>query len=72
MMTLEQIQKIKDPTERAIFEAAYWEVQKPPSGIADYAFLLGMAGVLLIFVLAIYLAVREYKRNNPRFRKVIA
>lgn len=72
MITLEQIRKIKDPTDRAIYEAAYLEVQKPPAGIADYGFLLGMACVLLVFVLVIYLAVKEYRRNNSRLRKVLA
>lgn len=73
MMTLEEIRKMKDPTDRALFEAAYWEAQKPVSWIEAYEFRLIIAAVLLFFALVIYLAIKEYKRNNPRkLRRAVA
>lgn len=67
-MTLEDIKKIKDPVERALFEAAYAEAQKADTGFISKVtkMYLIYIGLILFVSFVFYIAIREYRRNNPR------
>lgn len=60
----ENIRKIKDPFERALFEAGYRKYQQPDDGTTLAVFLTAI--FLVSFSLfVVWLAIRTYRKNNP-------
>lgn len=59
---------IKDPIEQAIFRAGYEKYIKGETGNAELIVYSTGISLIVFPILIVFLAVRTYRKNNPRVK----